>query len=239
MCAHTEKARIARIWAPLHGGAHNFTRGNVAQIAVAVALAPVRSDGRLQNRNGDNLGFASSFLSSAAPGCRQVHLVLRIGRNLLTFPVGQDRHGVAGLQPGTSPIKPGILFAGQFAELNVVPGGGSKLAVLPARYGHGGTVEFPGEFSLRNSELLPQVADLFGPFGGTLILSFSSRHSVPLRRKRYPARRTHADREHEMVSVTRLLESFGDLVAHVCSRVRCDRLRVEGVSRNLFDGRRV
>src|SRR5260370_10565059 len=195
MSEHTEQARIARIWTPLHGGAHNFTRGNVAQIAVAVALAPVRSDGRLQNRNGDNLGFASSFLSSAAPGCRQVHLVLRIGRNLLTFPVGQDRHDVAALQPGTSPIKPAILFAGQFAELNVVPGGGSKLAVLPARYGHGGTVEFPGEFPLRNTQLLPQVSDMFCPFCGTLVVSFSSRHSAPLRCKRYPARRSTADRE--------------------------------------------
>src|SRR6202007_2768688 len=178
MSAYAEQARIARSWAPLDGGAHHFTRGDVAQIAVAVALAPVRSDGGLQNGNWDDLGFARNFLSGAAAGSRQLHLV-RISRNLLTLPLGQDRHDVAALQPGTSPIKPAILFARQFAKLNVVTGGGSKLTIFPARYGHGGTVEFPGEFSLRNSELLPQAADLLGPFGGTLILSSSSRHSVP------------------------------------------------------------
>src|SRR6266852_7006213 len=213
MSAHAEQARIARIGAPLHGGAHHFTRGNVAQISVAVALSAVRSDGGLQNGNRDDLGLARSFLSGAAAGSRQLHLVLWIGRNLLTFPLAQDRHDVAALQSRTSPIKPAVLFAGQFAELHVVTGGGSKLTVLPARYGHGGTVEFPGEFSLRNSELLPQAADLFGPLGRTLTLSFSSRHSVPLWRKRHHARRAHSDREYDMFTREMIQAAGGGCIA--------------------------
>jgi hypothetical protein len=91
----------------------------------------------------------------------------------------EDWHDVATLQTSVTPVKPAVRLAGELSELDVKAGGGSELSILPAGDGHSGTVEFSGEFSLRYSEFLPEIADLLGPLGGSTILPFSFGHPFP------------------------------------------------------------
>src|SRR6202011_5458421 len=98
-------------------------------IAVAIPLAAMRSDGGLENGNWDDLCFARAFLPAPASGGGQFHLILWGRRKLFPLALGQQGHDVATLEPRTSPVKPAVLFASQFAELDVITRGGGKLSV--------------------------------------------------------------------------------------------------------------
>src|SRR5690242_19555022 len=106
------------------------------------------SDNRLQNGDWDQLRFACGFVLGTASRRGQFHLLFRARGKLFTFSLAEHGHDVTGLQPGMSPVKPTVLFLGEFAELDVITRSRRKLPVLPARYSHGRTVQFPGELTL-------------------------------------------------------------------------------------------
>jgi hypothetical protein len=147
-----------------------------------IALAAMGSDRGLKKRNGHNPLFTHAILLGAATRRSQFHVFLHARRELLSLVFGENRHDVAALQAGPAPVKPTVLFSGELAEFNVLAGGGGQLSVLPTRDGHGGTVQFSGQFALRDSQFLAETSDLLGPFRGCVISSFPFGHSHPLLR---------------------------------------------------------
>jgi hypothetical protein len=150
MATDAKETGIAGIRAPLYGGAHHLASWNVAEVAVTITLASVSANGGLQNRNGNDLGSACGVLFCAtACGC-ELHLLFGARGNLFAFALAEHGKDVAALQSGTTPVKPAVLLAGEFTELDVIARGGGWMAVLPPRYGHRGTVELAGQLALGN-----------------------------------------------------------------------------------------
>jgi len=125
----------------------------------------VRANGGLQNRNGHDLGSAGGILFCAAAAAANSTALPGGAGICFAFALAENGHELsAGLQSGTSPVKPAVVLPASLPSSIVIRAWG-RADRFPTRYviAEQSTCgqAHPGKFLI-----FAKVADLFSPIRG-------------------------------------------------------------------------